>query len=478
MRSNKRNIFLYLLLGVLGLVVLPGCMVGPDYNRPEILGDYEVEFTNKPMDFPDANELMPVGNWWETFEDPYINELVDQVIANNNDLKVAASRVLESDAILARAFGRRLPEVDYNAGRRQGKVLPGSDSTKTYSQSLTVRWVADLFGKLRRAERAALNDLLVERANQRALVHSIISQTVRSRVEIATQQKLVVISKANIKSRQQTLNIVERRYGSGLVTSLDLYLARENYASAAATQPIVKQRLEIASHSLDVLLGRRPAAFGIAKNTLPDRPNLVAVPMSLPCALLDRRPDVRSAELQLIAATERVGVSIAELFPDLTLTGSGGYSSDSFRMSTATENQIYAGIISLAAPIYKGGQLREGVKASKARAEQAAGRYANTVLNAIREVEDALVKEKYLKETVKLQEERVENALKAESLARDKYARGVESLLVVLETERRRIISQNDLELSVRDLFNARIELYLALGGDWRVDYEKLEARN
>ena len=147
-------------------------------------------------------------------------------------------------------------------------------------------------------------------------------------------------------------------------------------------------------------------------------------------------------------------------------------------MMTATENQIYAGIISLAAPIYKGGQLREGVNISKARGEQAAARYADTVLNAIREVEDALVKEKYLKETVKLQEERVENALKAESLARDKYARGVEKLLVVLETERRRINAENDLELSVRDLFNARIDLYLALGGDWQVAYEKPETRS
>ena len=477
MLLNKRRYF----VGVPGIILLvmlaalSGCTVGPDYSRPETDADGPESFSNQPSGWPDANELVPVGRWWDSFDDPIIDDLVAEALASNNDLKIAAARILEGRALVRRATGLRLPDVSYGATRTQARLLPTADVTKLYRQDLSVSWVVDFFGKLRRSERAAINDLLAERANQQALVHTVIAQTVSSRIDIATQQRLLEIAHSNIKSRQQTLDIVERRYNAGLVSSLELHLARENLAAAASTEPLARQNLALGLHSLDILLGRRPASVEAPENTLPYMPKLAPIPMSLPMALLDRRPDVQSAEMQLAAATERVGVSIAELFPDLTLSASGGYLSGNFRLMSATENQIYSNIIALAAPIYKGGSLRAGVEAAKARAEQAAANYADVVLRAIGEVENSLVKEKQTRIRVKLLQERFDEVLIADTQARQRYSQGVKSvpLLIVLETERRRIIAENELALAIESLYNTRIDLFLALGGDWDVDEER-----
>jgi multidrug efflux system outer membrane protein len=457
------------------LTILSGCMVGPDYSRPDTYSEDAGAFVNQPSQWPDANELAPVGHWWDSFNDPVIDELVTLALANNNDLKIAAARVLEGRALVRRATGVRLPDVDYNASRALGRALPGMGTTKLYRQDLSISWIVDFFGKLRRSERAAIKDLLADKANQQALVHAVIAQTVSTRVDIATQQRLLEIAHSNIESRQQTLNIVDRRYNAGLVSSLELHLARENLAAAASTEPLARQNLALGLHSLDILLGRRPALVEAPENTLPYMPNLEPVPMSLPMSLLDRRPDVYSAEMELAAATERVGVSIAELFPDLTLSVGGGYLSDSYRLVTATENQIYSTIFALAAPIYKGGSLKAGVEAAKARAEAAVANYANVVLRAIGEVEDSLVKEKQTSIRVKLLQERFDEVLIADTQARQRYSQGIESvsLLVVLETERRRIIAENELALAIQSLYNTRIDLFLALGGDWEVGKER-----
>ena len=246
-----------------------------------------------------------------------------------------------------------------------------------------------------------------------------------------------------------------------------MHLAKENLAAAASTAPFAKQNLVLSVNAQDVLLGRRPGSVEPSADAIWKIPELTPIPMSIPASLLDRRPDVKRAEMALAAATERVGVSIAEMYPDLTFTATGGYASDSYRLSTATENQIYSAIISLAAPIYKGGRLKAGVKAAEARAEQLAARYADVVLRAIREVEDALITEQQTLKQVTLVKEQFDESMIADELARGRYSQGLEPLLLVLETERRRIIAENGLALVTENLYNARIDLFLALGGDW-----------
>jgi outer membrane protein TolC len=181
--------------------------------------------------------------------------------------------------------------------------------------------------------------------------------------------------------------------------------------------------------------------------------------------------------MQLAAATERVGVSVAAMFPDLTFTGTGGYVSDNFRMLSATENEIYSAVIGLAAPVFKGGSLKAQVDAAEARTEKAAANYAGVVLTSLREVEDSLVKQQMLTERIEQLHKRLGEAEQAEKLASDRYFQGVGRVLTVLETQRRRRNAENELILAEGNLWNARIDLFLALGGDWETagDEEKTD---
>lgn len=456
-------------------MIIFGCTVGPEYLRPETTADAGGGFLNTPAGWTDANDICANGAWWRCFGDQVTADLVVLALERNTDLKAAAAKVLEAEALLAQSHGIRLPDVSYAAARRRAKAsgspfgFEGSFFSTIYTQNVNVSYIVDFFGKLRRAEKAAVADLLATEADRQTLRHAIISQVVRTRIQIATQQRLLDVARANIKSRAETLRIVERRYNSGLVGPLEVYLARENLAAARALEPQIVESVKLAQHSLDVLTGQRPGALA----QLPDRLGALGepepVPVGLPAALLDRRPDVRAAELRLRAATERVGVSIAALFPDLTLSGSWGYLSSRFSMLTNPQNEVYSAIIGLAAPIFKGGQLKAQVDAAKARATGAAENYAGVVLVALREAEDALVRQQTLKDRIGYLEERLTQAMRAESLARERYMRGVEQILIVLETERRRRIGENELIRTTGDLWNARVELFLALGGSWDV---------
>jgi multidrug efflux system outer membrane protein len=473
-----------LFLGLATAVIISGCMVGPNYIRPETMADGGGGFINAPAGWTDANDICQNGPWWRCFGDQVTADLVLLALERNTDLKAAAAKVLEAEALLAQSHGVRLPDVSYAAARRRAKVsgssfgFEGGFFSTIYSQSFNVSYIVDFFGKLRRAEKAAVADLLASEADRQTLRHAIISQVIRTRIQIATQQRLLDVARADIVSREQTLRIVERRYNSGLVGPLDVYMAKENLAAARSLEPQIVERVKLAQHSLDVLIGQRPGALAQLPDRLGELGEPEPVPVGLPAALLDRRPDVRAAELRLRAATERVGVSIAALFPDLTLSGSWGYQAGKFSMLTDPEGEVYSAIIGLAAPIFKGGQLKAQVDAAKARATQAAENYAGVVLVALREAEDALVRQQTLKERTGHLRERLTEALRAETLARQRYMRGVEQILIVLDTERRRRLAQNELILTTGDLWNGRVELFLALGGNWDVGHPDSRLKN
>ena len=466
---------------VLTCLFFGGCMLGPDYERPQTAADVDMSFVNSPAD---ANEFAAVTGWWRNVCDPLTEELVSSALANNQDLKVAAARVVESQALLAGAQGRRLPDITYAGSRNRSKVsfnLPtgrASFISQTYSQNISISYIADIFGKLKRGDMAAAADLAATEEDRLALTHSIVAQVVRTRINIATQQSLLAIAEANVESLQRTFGIVERRYQQGLANPLAVHLAKENLASAKAITPTIRQTLTLSQHSLDVLLGKKAATTAILPGKLADLPQDAATPSALPVYLLDRRPDVRASEMRLSAATNRVGVSIASLYPDLTFSASGGISSDSFSEIFDDDGEIYSAVFSLASPIWRGGQLRAQIRAAKARATAATENYAKTVLVAIREVEDALVSQRLLAERIDYLKVSVDEAYKAEELARSRYGRGVEGILTLLETERRRRNVENLLALSEGDLFNARVDLYLALGGDWDVELYEAEGKD
>jgi multidrug efflux system outer membrane protein len=405
-------------------------------------------------------------------------ELVELALANNIDLQVMAARVLEAEAALRRAGGARLPQMSYGATaskQRVSFVLPeigrrDIDST-TYSYSFSVAWQADLFGRLKRSQQSAWAGLLAETEAQQALVHSVVASVVRARVLVATLERALEINRQISVSWESTLRTVERRYRAGIADAVELYLARENYSSAQASEAVIAGSLEQARLALDVLVGRRPGSGPPLPKTMPELPSLEPVPLGLPAQLLDRRPDLRQAEMQLAAATYGVGAAIANLYPDLSLTGSAGESADRIN-DLDLENFVFNLVANITGPLFTGGQRRADVDAARARAEQAAATYAGAVLNALREVEEALVLGDASTHNYEFSSDRVAEARAADRLAKERYQRGVGSLLTVLETERRLRLAEQAIITATTDLWNARIDLFLALGGDWGTDVD------
>ena len=476
---NTKPVSICLFLFILGSVAfVAGCMVGPKYSRPKTAADESTGYVRSREHSTDVNDLEQTNRWWERFGDPTTATLVEKVLENNYDLQAAAARVLQAQAALAEARGRQWPDVSYNLGRDRSKRsfnLGGgpfgggrfSVMSTTWSQDISVSYLLDLFGKLKHAGRAAWADLLAAQANEHTLINSIIATVVKARIDIATIQRRLSIAKANTQSRQDTLEIVERRYSRGLVGPVDVRLARENLEAAKALEPNIELSLARAHHALDVLLARPPGTSEYLPETFADLPDLEPVPIGVPASLLDRRPDVRATEFALRAANERIGVSVAQLFPDLSLTANYGASADRWRDIWEHYSETYSALLRLAQPIFKGGQIHAQIDAAKARYAELAANYAGTVLSAMQEVEDALVSEKMLQTQLEHTQRRLSEAKNAEELSGQRYQRGVESILALLESERRRRMAEEELTILKGQIWTTRVNLYLALGGDW-----------
>lgn len=465
----KPLLFVILFLGLF----ICGCMVGPDYNRPKTLAETAQKYVYADGNSADVNDPNVINRWWHSFADDVTVELVEQALAGNFDLQAAAARVLQSEALLAETTGGRLPQVDYNFSRTRSKTSfnfgagRSSNLSTTFSQDISVSYIVDLFGKLKRSERAAWADLFASRANQQTLVNAVISSVVNARITIATLQRSLEITRANTESWARNLEIIERRYNKGLVGPLDVRLTRENLAASKSTEFITELSLIKAQNALDVLLSRRPGQALRLPQTLGQLPDLKPVPVGMPVMLLERRPDVKAAEMVLQAGSERIGVSIAQLYPDLTLSGAVGRSADRFGDIFKHETEIYSAVIRAAQPIFRGGQLRAEVERRRAVYAELAANYAKVVLTAMREVEDALVNERLLQGRLEAVGVRFTEAVAAEKLAMDRYLRGVEKLLIVLETQRRRRNAELELNNIKGQIWSGRVELLLALGGDW-----------
>lgn len=464
------------LLCFLGVIAcLSGCMVGPDYTRPDTVVDDVDRFAWLPADWDDANQPDRLGPWWKQFNDPVLNDLVDQALMANTDILAALATVDQARGLVQQAYGIRFPEVNYGSGRdrmRQsfsfgplgGRIV---FINETYSQGFNLSYMADLFGGLKRSHRAAIKDLLASEADCEALLHAMVAQVVGTRIDMVTQSRLLEITEGTISSWERGYEVTQQRYEGGLTSPLDVYFAQQQLADARAQKTVVSQQLALLTHAMNVLCGKAPSSDLDTKILLADVPPLDSAPVGVPAKLLDRRPDVRAAEARLAAATERVGVSMAQLYPDLVVTASGGIVGDQFYEAYDINNRVYALGLNVTGPLFNGGRLRGGVKAAKAAAEQAAQLFAGKILIAMQEVEDALASEYYVRQRITHYEESAQHAQNTQNLANQRYLQGAESILTVLEADRAKRLAEIQLVRSQGQLWLARVQLYLAAGGDW-----------
>ena len=456
-------------------VMLSACTLGPDYRRPAINPPSSWRFDEK-----EAQEVANTG-WWQQFGDPVLNELIRSALMENKDIRIAVARVQEfmgrygvTKAALypqvgAAGIGTRKGITQYtNPPWAPGTANPYSD----YQALLSASWEIDIWGRIRRATEAARADLLSSEEGRRAVVLTVATAVATAYTDLRDLDNQLEIAERTAKSRGESFNLFKLRFGRGLISELELRQVESEYHSALATIPFLQKLIAQQENALSVLLGRNPGP--IQRGRPLEELALPAVPSGLPSQLLERRPDIRQAEQNLVAANARIGVAKALYFPVISLTGVFGVeSTDLSRLFTGpARNWSYS--VPISAPVFTAGGIAGQVRAAEAVQQQALFRYQQAVQTAFREVEDNLVDQRKSREQLGIQKHQVEALRTYAALARLRYENGYTSYLEVLDAERSLFNAELTYTQTKGVLFRALVNLYKSMGGGWVVEAERL----
>jgi len=338
-----------------------------------------------------------------------------------------------------------------------------------YRADLDTSFEVDLWGRLRRATEAARAELLASENNQRTVLMTLVAELAQTYFDLLELDREAEIDRRTLDSRRASLDLVSHRYSDGLASELDLKRAEEEVASAAATVPDVERRIVQTENRLRIFLSENPGPIS-RSNSLDSEHMPPEIPAGLPSSLLEQRPDIRAAEERLVAANARIGEAKAEFFPQVSLTGDFGNASISSSDFFKGRSRMWSAGPTITFPIFNGGRLRSNLDATEAREQQSLIQYRQSIQQAFREVEDALVFHQKARE-IRLQREReVQAAEQALTLANLRYTNGVSSYLDLLDTERQLFSAEIDLAAITRDQLNAVVQVYKALGGGWEAD--------
>jgi multidrug efflux system outer membrane protein len=455
---------------LLGALVLSSCMVGPDYQRPA---------EDLPGAFPgagpaDAASETIQSDWWRLFGDPVLDDLVDTALANNTDIAQAVARIEEADANLRAVNAALFPEIDLdgNANRTAYSntiAAPSSAGTPSVRNDLRLvlssSFEVDFWGKLRRATEAARAQALSTRYAREVVTLSIAALTAETYFSLRSLDAQIASTRATLRTREETLGIVRRRAEGGLSSDLELRQA-EGARSDAAFQlnEFLRQRA-LGEHLLATLTGKLDLA--IPAGDLEALPLPALPPAGLPSALLERRPDIRQAEQDLVSANAQIGVAKAQLFPTITLTGDFGGESKALAGLFTIPGRIWTFGAGLSAPIFEGGKLLALVDVQRARQQQSVANYRRTIQTAFREVADALTNVRQYAVLENDAQASVDAARAALRLANRRYESGYTGFLDVLDSQRSVNLAELALIRSRQNLLSAGVDLMKALGGGW-----------
>lgn len=468
MKTKHRTI--HLIAIALSAAMITACAaVGPDYQRPEMELPAAWKTVGDPALLPRA-EL--VQQWWSLFNDPLLDRLIRSARENNRDLLAAVARVEEARANLGLARGEALPQLDGegSATRQRSSdngLSPGINET-VYAAGATAGWEIDLFGRIRRSVEAATADYQASAEDRTDMLISLYANVALAYLDLRTFQARLTSAQANIASQTEVLALTRSRFRHGLATDLDVAQAERVLAGTEAAVPPLKIGLSQTLNALAVLLGQAPGHLDAALSTpraIPLPPERVTV--GVPANLLRQRPDVRRAERQLAAQTARIGVFKADLYPSFSLFGSLGLESIDSGDLLDAGSRVFTFGPSLRWNIFSGGRIRQRVKAQDARTQQALFGYEQAVLNALREVENALVA--YVEDRSRLSalERSVTASRRSVKLATDLYKQGLVDFQQVLDAQRDQFSFENQYAASRGNSAANFVRLYAALGGGW-----------
>src|SRR5579872_1023035 len=459
------------LLGLLAVLVLEaGCMMGPKYKRPTV--DVPQNYrTPEPQQAAQASSL---GNeqWWQVYQDPVLAQLIHTAIAQNYDVRIAAARVLEAQAQVGITRANQFPSANVGAdvfSQQNAKVtkLFPAYQVNGGELNLSVIWNLDFWGKYRRQTEAARAQLLATEWGQRAVLSSLVANIATAYFQLRALDSELEISKRTMRSREQSLQLtrVLERNGSG--SGLDVSQAEQLVYTASETIPDLERQIQQQENVLSLLLGENPESIPRGR-VLIEQPAPQNIPSGLPAELLERRPDVRQAEENMVAANAQIGVAKASFFPSLSLTGAGGLESNALNQFISKPSETWYGAFSVSQPVFQGGALRSGLRLARANWQEAVLSYQQSILNALEQVSNSLVASQKDREFREQQELLTQSAQRTDQFSEVLYKNGGASYLQVLTSETNYFSAELNLVQAQLNERLALVQLYQALGGGWQ----------
>ena len=450
------------------VLLLGACTVGPDYERPRMAvpsgwGD-SVQ--------PDSRTI--ADDWWTMYGDVRIDGLVALAIANNREIAAAVVRFDEARAILGTTEAQQVPNATGSAssavGRTSGAIdnrFPRLDTT-VHRAVIDTSYEIDLWGRVRRSVASAQFELEGSASAHDAIRLSVIAETVTIYLQIASLDREAAALRRAVTLRSESLDLAALRERVGATSPFDALRARSELAQARADlDEVLRQRMR-SEHALAVLIGRPSPDFAQPDGV--DQPTIPTVPVGLPSALLERRPDIDQKERLLRAASERIGVAESARFPAIRLTGSGGVASADLSHLLTANASLWSLGPAITLPLFDGGRIQSDIALAEARFREAGIAYQLALLTAFREVSDALGDRTYLANRATQLQEAVDAARIASELARLRYERGAAGFLDVIDAERTQVVVERLQIQNDRAQLAASVSLIKSLGGGWRAE--------
>jgi len=461
----------------MGLTLLAGCMLGPDYERPPIplANDWHVDLAYKSV----AEPTLADKSWVEIFSDPQLGSLVQQALAQNKEMLIAIERVEEARARHRIIRGALFPSIDLalSGEEERESALVESDPERSTDLFLgaTASWELDLWGKNRRGNNAAYAQYLASEYGAQAVRLSLIAEVCRSYFDLQGTDHRLAVSYGTLHSREKATDIANKRFRGGLTSKLEVKQAEVELASSRAIIPAREQQKLEAENQIAVLMGLPPQHLTL-KNTLEEQYLPASVTAGLPSSLLQRRPDIMQAEQLLMAASESVGVATARLFPSISLTGDLGIETTQFSDLLDSDGKYWVLNIDVLMPLFHAGARRAELTAAQSYYNQTRLRYEQVVIDALREVSNALNQFHKSREALEAILDLQQSSEEYLALATKRYRNGVLAYLDVLDAQRLLFNAQiSASEFRQTQLF-ALVDLYKALGGGW--DPSSISAKN
>ena len=467
-----RKLLAFALLG------LAACEVGPDYVAPTV--DLPGHWGSPSIEAAGEATIIP-RDWWKLFNDPTLVALEDEGLKANSDLLIAAARVAEARAELHLATADLYPEVDVQGGATRTKIsqesAQGSFSQlagkpyNDFSVAAVLNYEVDLWGKLRRAKEAARAQLLSVQANRDAIRIAVASDIASGYFNLLALDAQVAVTNQTIQSRSESFTYENKQYKAGAINALEWRQSEAELASAQAELPVLIQARMEQQNALAILLGRtpkelleKPITRGKELSSIPVPPNM---PVDLPSTLLQRRPDIASAEQSLVAANAQIGVATADYFPTISLSALIGLDAGQTNHLLQGSAKNWAVGANFMGPLLDFGRTTANVDVAKAQTSETLASYQQTVRSAFAETLNSMNRVETADERVKAETAQVMSRAEANRVAAKRFDAGYTNQLEFLDTERNLYVAQLDAITAMRDRLTAAVTLYKALGGGW-----------